>query len=208
MQPTDLLFSHNVIPLASIADIGHVDDIGAGLVDGGLPVVEVALRGQHGIPAIRRLTRRGDLLVGAGTVRSTAQAHEALEAGARFVVSPGLDPDVIEVARHAGVPVIPGVMTPSEVQAAVRLGLDHLKLFPAGAVDTAACLRSYSQVYPDVHFMPSGGVGPSNLSEYLCLPTVFAVSGSWITARADRGRAAVAQACRQAVAAAESVRPR
>ena len=208
MRPTDLILSHNVIPLASIADMDHVDDIGAGLVDGGLPVVEVALRGEHGIAAIRRLARHGDLLVGAGTVRTTAQAVEALEAGARFVVSPGLDPDVVEVARHAGVPVIPGVMTPSEVQAAVRLGLHYLKFFPAGVVDTAGCLRSYAQVFPDVHFMPSGGVAPGNLAEYLSVPTVFAVSGSWITAVAAAGRAAVAAACRRALAAAESARAR
>lgn len=200
------LFCHPVIPLASIAHMDHVDEIGAGLVDGGLPVVEVALRGRHGIAAIRSLARRGDLLVGAGTVRTVAQVHEVLDAGAQFVVCPGLDPSVVAAARTADVPVIPGVLSPSEVQAALRLGLDQVKFFPAGTVDALAFLQAYSEVFPDVQFMPSGGVGPSNLDDYLSRPNVFAVSGSWITTAASAGRAAVADACRRVADAVASVR--
>lgn len=195
------LLDHRVVPLASIASPDHVDALGDGLVAGGLPVVEVALRGSHGLPALRRLAGRGDLLVGAGTVLSVDQAEAALAAGAQFLVTPGLDADVVRFAQAARVPIVPGVLTPTEVQAAIRLGLTRLKLFPAGAVGGLALLSAYADVYRDVRFMPSGGVRPDTLAEHLAHPAVFAVSGSWIAAAAKDGAAAVARAARDAVEA-------
>lgn len=205
-RPADLA-AHPVIPLASIADASHVDAIGDGLVAGGLPVVEVALRGEHGLPALARLAARGDLLVGAGTVLSVDQAREAVSEGASFLVTPGLDTDVVAYARSAGIPIVPGVLTPTEVQAALRLGLDRLKLFPAGVFGSLALIRALSDVYRGVRFMPSGGVNAGNLAEHLAHPAVFAASGSWITTNAARGAAAVADAAREAVAIAASARP-
>lgn len=193
------LFEHRIIPLASVAQAADIDAIGAGLVAGGLPVVEVALRGEHGIPAIESLAARGDLLVGAGTVLSVAQAKEAIAAGARFVVTPGLDADVVRYVQDAGLPIVPGVLTPTEVQAALRLGLDRLKLFPAGAFQGLSVLSAYADVYRDVRFMPSGGVTADNLREHLSHRAVFAASGSWITKRAADGADAVADAARAAV---------
>lgn len=194
------VFEHRVIPLATVGHPGHIDAIGDGLVKGGLPVVEVALRGEHGLAAIRRLAARGDLLVGAGTVRSSAQARDAIEAGARFVVSPGLDTDVVRCVAQAGLAVIPGVLTPTEVSAAAQLGLHRVKLFPAAAVDTSALLSAYAAVFPEIMFMPSAGVTTANMREFLSQQTVFAVSGSWITAGADAD--AVTDAAREAVAVA------
>lgn len=196
------LFDHRVVPLASVTDPGHVDVIGDGLASGGLPVVEVALRGEHGLPAVRRLAERGDLLVGAGTVLTVAQAREALDAGASFVVTPGLDADVVRYVRDAGVPIVPGVLTPTEVQAAVALGLTRLKLFPAGVFGGLRVLSAYADVYRDVRFMPSGGIRQDNLAEHLAHPAVFAASGSWITAAAAQGVAAVGAAARAAVSVA------
>jgi len=193
------VFDHRVIPLATVRDPGHVDVIGDGLVDGGLPVVEVALRGEYGLAAIRRLSARGDILVGAGTVRSVAQAADAIEAGARFIVSPNLDDDVVEFVGRAGLAVIPGVLTPTEVGNAVRLGLHRLKLFPAAAVDARALLTAYRAVFPDVAFMPSAGITAASMAELLELQAVCAVSGSWITAAAARGATAVAEEARAAV---------
>ncbi|RWZ49917.1 bifunctional 4-hydroxy-2-oxoglutarate aldolase/2-dehydro-3-deoxy-phosphogluconate aldolase [Labedella phragmitis] len=191
--------SHRVVPLASISDLDHIDTIGDGLVAGGLPVVEVALRGAHGLPAVKRLVARGDLHVGAGTVLSVDLARRALDAGATFVVTPGLDPEVVDYVRDAGVPVIPGVLTPTEVQAAMALGLDRLKLFPANVFDGLALLTAYGDVYRDLRFMPSGGVRMQNLAAHLAHPAVFAVSGSWITAAAPQGAGSVAAAARAAL---------
>jgi 2-dehydro-3-deoxyphosphogluconate aldolase/(4S)-4-hydroxy-2-oxoglutarate aldolase len=193
-------FGHRVVPLASIADPDHVDAIGDGLVSGGLPVVEVALRGEHGLPALRRLATRGDLLVGAGTVLSVAQARTAIDEGAAFVVTPGLDADVVRFVQEAGLPIVPGVLTPTEVQAAVGLGLSRLKLFPAGVFGGLRALSAYADVYRDVRFMPSGGIRQDNLAEHLAHPAVFAASGSWITACASEGAEAVAAAARAAAA--------
>lgn len=192
------LFSHKIVPLASVADPAHVDAIGDGLVAGGLPVVEVTLRSAHALPAIERLAARGDLLVGAGTVLDVAQARDAIAAGAAFVVTPGLDADVVGHVGDAGLPIVPGVLTPTEVQTALRLGLDRLKLFPAAAFQALPLLSAYADVYPSVRFMPSGGVSPDNVAEHLRHRAVFAVSGSWITRRAVDGPEAVAEAARDA----------
>ena len=197
-SPTSL-FDHRVVPLASVADPAHVDAIGDGLVAGGLPVVEVALRGEHGLVAVRRLAERGDLLVGAGTVLSVDQARHSLDAGASFIVTPGLDADVVRFVQDAGVPIVPGVLTPTEVQAAIGLGLSRLKLFPAGVFGGLRLLSAYADVYRDVRFMPSGGIRQDNLAEHLAHPAVFAASGSWITALAAQGADAVSAAARAAV---------
>jgi 2-dehydro-3-deoxyphosphogluconate aldolase/(4S)-4-hydroxy-2-oxoglutarate aldolase len=185
-SPRGALFDHHVVPLASVTDPEHVDIIGDGLASGGLPVVEVALRGAHGLGAVRRLSERGDLLVGAGTVVSVDQARDALDAGATFIVTPGLDAEVVRFVHAAGVPIVPGVLTPTEVQAAIGLGLTRLKL-----------------VYREVRFMPSGGIRQENLAEHLAHPAVFAASGSWITGMASQGVEAVAAAAQ----AAASVEP-
>lgn len=192
------LFDHRVIPLATFADPSLVDVVGEGLVTGGLPVVEVALRGEHGLTAIDRLADRGDLLVGAGTVLTLDHARSALDAGASFVVTPGLDRDVVEFVQNAGAPVVPGVLTPTEVQTAIGMGLTRLKLFPAGVFGGLKLLSAYADVYREVRFMPSGGIHQSNLAEHLAHPAVFAASGSWIAAAAADGAGAVAAAARAA----------
>jgi 2-dehydro-3-deoxyphosphogluconate aldolase/(4S)-4-hydroxy-2-oxoglutarate aldolase len=175
------LWSHRIIPLATISDVDAIGAIGDGLLRGGLPVVEVALRGDHGLHAVDRLSRRGDVLVGAGTVLNVPQARAAIDAGARFVVTPGLDADVVRFVRDAGIPVIPGVLTPTEIQAARELGLRRVKLFPAGVFGGLALLSTLADVFRDMTFMPSGGVTPETLGSYLAHPAVFAASGSWIT---------------------------
>lgn len=188
-----------VIPLASIADLADVPALGDGLVAGGLRVVEVGLRTAQALPAIEQLAARGDLRVGAGTILTRQHAQDAITAGADFLVAPGLDLDVVAFAAERGVPLVPGVLTPSEVQAALRAGLTHLKLFPANAVDAFALLNGFADVYPDARFMPSGGVGPDTMGDYLDHRAVFAVSGSWIAKAAADGSDAVADLARQAL---------
>lgn len=193
------LFDNRVVPLASITEAKHIDVIGDGLVAGGLPVVEVALRGDHGVPAIKRLAARGDLIVGAGTVVAVDQAREVLDAGASFVVTPGLNTELVRFVQSAGVPIIPGVLTPTDVQTAIGLGLSRLKLFPAGIFGGLKLLSTYAAVFRDVRFMPSGGIRQENLAEHLAHEAVFAVSGSWITGAVTGGADAVAAAARAAV---------
>lgn len=195
------LWSHRIIPLATIPDADAVDAIGDGLVRGELPVVEVALRGDHGLDAVRRLSTRPELLVGAGTVLTAAQARDAIDAGARFVVTPGLDAEVVRFVRGAGIPIVPGVLTPTEVQAARALGIRRVKLFPAGAFGGLRLIETLADVFRDMTFMPSGGVTLATLGEYLAHPAVFAASGSWIT-RAAPDADAIAAAARKARSAA------
>lgn len=192
------VFSHGIIPLVSISDAAHIDVVGDGLVAGGLPIAEVALRGEYGLDALTRLAARGDILVGAGTVLSIDQAREAIDAGASFLVTPGLDAHVVRFAQDAGVPIIPGVLTPTEIQTALSLGLTRLKLFPAGVFGGLALLNAYAEVFRTVRFMPSGGINPANLRETLAHRAVFAASGSWITAAASQGAEAVSTLARDA----------
>jgi 2-dehydro-3-deoxyphosphogluconate aldolase/(4S)-4-hydroxy-2-oxoglutarate aldolase len=195
------LFSHRVIPLASISDPAVVDAIGDGLVSGGLPVVEVALRGDLGLPALKHLADRGDILVGAGTVLSIDQARAAIDAGAAFIVTPGLDLEVVNYVRGANLPIVPGVLTPTEIQSARAAGLTRVKLFPAGVFGGIALIEAYAAVFRDVQFMPSGGIGPANLAAHLAHPAVFAASGSWIVQPAAQGAKAVAERALEAVKA-------
>lgn len=180
-----------IVPLASFKTPAEADAGAEGLLAGGLPIVEVALRTDYGMQALGRLAQRQDLTVGAGTVLTLEQAKRVVDAGADFAVTPGLSPHIVEFFTDAGIPVLPGVLTPSEVQRALSLGLDHLKLFPANAVDGFAMLDACAAVYPQVRFIPSGGVAASNAAEYLSRPNVFAVSGSWILKGAAQGAHAV-----------------
>jgi 2-dehydro-3-deoxyphosphogluconate aldolase/(4S)-4-hydroxy-2-oxoglutarate aldolase len=196
-----------VVPLATVRDAAAADTIADGLVGGGLPVLEVALRNDYGMAAIERIAARGDVAVGAGTVLTLEQLRRSLDAGASFVVAPGLDEEIVETALAAGVPVLPGIMTPSDVQRGIRLGLRRLKLFPAGVAGGLALISALAPVFPGIGFMPSGGVNAKNLTEYLAHPAVFAASGSWIASseRVAAGADAVATAAREAVLIQESV---
>ncbi|WP_163746499.1 bifunctional 4-hydroxy-2-oxoglutarate aldolase/2-dehydro-3-deoxy-phosphogluconate aldolase [Mycolicibacterium helvum] len=200
------IFTQPVVPLATLTSPTQADTLADGLVAGELPVVEVTLRHAYGLTAIERLAARGDLMVGAGTVRTAVEARQVIESGAQFIVTPGLDPEVVSVAQDVGVPIIPGVLTATEVLAARRLGVDHVKLFPASSVDALAMLDAYADVFPDVGFMPSAGMSAANISEFLSRPAVFAVSGSWIATAARDGAAAVTTSARAALRAAQSAR--
>ncbi|WP_144720100.1 bifunctional 4-hydroxy-2-oxoglutarate aldolase/2-dehydro-3-deoxy-phosphogluconate aldolase [Agrococcus jejuensis] len=198
---------HRLVPLAAPSTPGESAALADGLVAGGIGIVEVALRTPHAMDALRTIASRGDLVAGAGTVLDADQARAAIDAGARFLVSPGLSADVVAVAQAAGVDVLPGVMTATEVTMARDLGLRRLKLFPAGVAGGLALLDAYASVFADVTFMPSGGVSESTLATHLAHPAVFAVSGSWLAAgpAMREGADAVAAIAARAVAIAEAV---
>ncbi len=177
------LAGHLLVPVVVIDDAGAADSLGDALVAGGLPVAEVTFRTAAGLESLRRLAARGDILVGAGTVLTPAQVDQAVAAGAEYIVSPGLSRAVVERCLEHQVLPLPGAVTATEVQAALELGLTTVKFFPAESSGGAAAVRALAAPFTDVGFMPTGGIGPKNLADYLSLPAVRAVGGSWMVPR-------------------------
>jgi 2-dehydro-3-deoxyphosphogluconate aldolase/(4S)-4-hydroxy-2-oxoglutarate aldolase len=170
-----------IIPVIVIDDPADAVPLARTLCDGGLPCAEVTLRTPRAMDALRRITSEvPEMLVGAGTVLAPAQAAEARAAGARFVVAPGFSPAVVEYCQGVGLAVFPGVCTPTEVEMALGAGLSVLKFFPAEAIGGLAFLKAIAAPYTIVSFMPTGGIGPSNLASYLAFPRVIACGGSWM----------------------------
>lgn len=151
------------------------------MLEAGIGAIEVTFRAAGAAAAIERIRIAVPaMLVGAGTVLTTSQATEALEAGAEFVVAPGSNPDVVGAVLDAGALMIPGVATPTEVEANLARGLSLLKLFPAEVIGGVGMLRALRGPYPNVRFVPTGGIGPANLAMYLAEPNVVACGGSWL----------------------------
>ncbi len=180
----ELLCSRRVIPVAMFAELNTVLPVAEALEAGGLPVVEVTFRTPIAAAAVRALATTGHMLVGAGTIVRPDQVDLALDAGAQFIVSPGFSPKVVERCQAVGLPVLPGVTTATDVMAALDLGIDLLKLFPAEASGGLDLLRALQGPFPDVRFVPTGGVNSENAAEYLSLPSVAAIGGSWMVAPA------------------------
>jgi 2-dehydro-3-deoxyphosphogluconate aldolase/(4S)-4-hydroxy-2-oxoglutarate aldolase len=171
-----------VIPVIVLKDSADAAPVAEALIEGGIPIFEITLRTEAGLPSIEEVAKKfPDALTGAGTVLDRSQARQAIDAGSRFIVSPGWDDGVVETAQAAGIPVVPGVATASEVQRAYNYGLRVLKLFPAGIAGGIPMLKALSSVYSEVGFVPTGGVSAGNLADYLALPNVTAVGGSWLT---------------------------
>jgi 2-dehydro-3-deoxyphosphogluconate aldolase / (4S)-4-hydroxy-2-oxoglutarate aldolase len=200
-----------VVPVVEIDDAAAAVPLGQALLAGGLPCAEITFRTVAAPDAIAAL-RRGcpALLVAAGTILSVEDADAALGAGAAFLVTPGLDAAVIGHATDRGVPILPGVCTPTEIQAARAHGLRVVKLFPAEPVGGVDFVRAVSAPYRDVRFVPTGGISPANLAGYLALPQVIACGGSWMVrpeliAAGDFDE--VTRLTRAAIGIARSVRP-
>ena len=174
------LAAERVVPVLSPASADEAERACHALLDGGLSTVEITFRTPAAVEAIRRAMKIDGLIVGAGTVLSTAQLTQAVEAGASFAVAPGTSVTVIEAARSAGVTFIPGVATPSEIEEARAHGCRTLKVFPAATLGGPAFIKAVSAVYPDVRFVPTGGITAENLASYLEVPTVLACAGTWI----------------------------
>ena len=198
-----------VIPVVVLDEAVHAETLGEALIAGGLPVAEVTFRTSAAAEAIRRLVARGDILVGAGTVLTVDQLEEAVAAGARFVVSPGLSAEVVRRAQEIGIPILPGIGTATELMAAKALGLTTVKFFPAAILGGAPAIKALAGAFPGMHFVPTGGVNPGNLSDYLGLEVVPAVGGSWMVPSklvASGDVDALTQLVRDAVAAAAAIR--
>ena len=199
-----------LVPVVVIGDAGDAGLLADALVAGGLPVAEVTFRTPAAGEAIRVIADRGDVLVGAGTVLTAAQVDQAVAAGARYVVSPGLSRAVVERCAEHGVLALPGAVTATEVQAALELGLSTVKFFPAGTSGGAAAIKALAAPFGAVRFVPTGGIGPANLAEYLALPSVVAVGGSWMVPAervAAHDKAGLVDLISAAVATRRAIRP-
>ena len=173
-----------LVPVVELETAEQAVPLGRALIAGGLPCMEVTFRTGAAADGIRALAAAcPEILVGAGTVLTTAQADAAREAGASFLVAPGFNPVIAAHASSIGLQMFPGVCTPTEIEAALGVGLDTLKFFPAEVAGGVAFLKGVAAVYPTVRFIPTGGIGPGNLAGYLALRTVLACGGSWMVNR-------------------------
>ncbi|EMS7710415.1 bifunctional 4-hydroxy-2-oxoglutarate aldolase/2-dehydro-3-deoxy-phosphogluconate aldolase [Vibrio cholerae] len=169
-----------IVPVIAINDVAHALPLAKVLVENGLPCAEVTFRTAAAAESIRIMREAyPDLLIGAGTVLTTAQVDEAIAAGADFIVSPGLNPTTVKYCQQRNIAIIPGVNNPSLVEQAMEMGLRTLKFFPAEPSGGIAMLKALSAVYP-VSFMPTGGINPNNAQEYLALKSVVACGGTWM----------------------------
>jgi 2-dehydro-3-deoxyphosphogluconate aldolase/(4S)-4-hydroxy-2-oxoglutarate aldolase len=182
MPQPSLLRRCPVVPVVVLDDPDRAVPLGKALLAGGIDVVEITLRTDAGLEAIRRLAGLPDLHVGAGSVLVPDHVDQVVEAGARFAVSPGLSADVVQRCRARGIPALPGVATASDLMAATALGLDEVKFFPAGLLGGPAAIRALAAPFTRMSFLPSGGVNADNMADYLAVPAVPAVSGSWMVA--------------------------
>ncbi len=173
---------YGVIPVLIPEDLQRVRRLGIALRAGGLPVIEIAFRTDSAVEALRMLTLNPQMLVGAGTVLTAEQVDLAYHAGARFIVTPGFTTAVIERCQRLGMPVIPGAANATDIIAALDHGIRLLKFFPAEAAGGIRVLRSLQGPFPDVRFIPTGGIDASNAGSYLSQPFVAAVGGSWTVA--------------------------
>ena len=177
----DKISAMGVVPVVAIENASDAVGLGDALIGGGLPCAEITFRTAAAASAIRTLCNsHPGILVGAGTILTKSDAETAVDAGASFVVTPGFDGDLVDWCLDQRIPVIPGVMTPTDINAAINRKLNVLKFFPAEAAGGIKTLKAISGPYGNIKFVPTGGITLDNLEEYLSLPNVVACGGSWL----------------------------
>ena len=170
-----------IVPVVAINDAKDAVALADALIAGGLPVAEITFRTAAGEAAIKAISEaRPEMLVGAGTVTSVDQAKRAIAAGAKFIVTPGFSDEVTAYAAAQGMPIFPGVCTPTEIMMTLRYNLPVVKFFPAGNYGGLATIKALNGPFPALKFMPTGGVSASNLQEYLSYKNIIACGGSWM----------------------------
>ena len=182
---TSVLHVSPVIPVVTISDPQHAVPVARALADGGVRIIELTLRTDSALESLKRIaTEVPDILVGAGTILTPAQADAAVGAGAQFLVSPGVTPALLDHMLTVGVPILPGVATVGEVMAVLERGLTAMKFFPAGPAGGPDYLAAIGAPIPQVQFCPTGGISLDSAPGYLSRPNVSCVGGSWLTPRA------------------------
>ena len=199
-----------IVPVIKISDANRAADLAKALCAGGMPTAEVTFRTAAAAESIYRMREaHPEMLVGAGTVLTKQSLDEAIAAGAQFIVAPGLNPSIVEAALAKDVPVVPGCMTPTEIELAMLLGLTFVKFFPAEAAGGVRFLKAVSAPYAGIRFMPTGGISMKNAADYLALPYVVCCGASFIASDEQIGSGRfdeITEAARQAKELADSIR--
>ncbi|WP_127754061.1 bifunctional 4-hydroxy-2-oxoglutarate aldolase/2-dehydro-3-deoxy-phosphogluconate aldolase [Devosia sp. 1566] len=169
-----------VVPVIILDDVALARPLAEALVAGGLPILEVTLRTPNALKVIEEMGKVTGAIVGSGTVRTAQHMKQSVDAGCRFMVSPGISPRILDAADDMGIPLLPGIGTPSEAMTAAERGYSFLKFFPAEALGGAPVLKAFASPLPDITFCPTGGIDPAKAKVYLGLPNVICVGGSWI----------------------------
>ena len=209
MNTADRMRRTGIVPVVVLDDAKDAVPTANALLAGGVSVMEITFRTAAAADSIKAVSENcPEMLVGAGTVVTLEQCKQALECGAQFIVSPGLDPEVVSWCVERNVPITPGCVTPTEIMAAMKLGLNVVKFFPAGVYGGLKAMKALSAPFTDVKFLPTGGVNAANIKEYVDEPFVHAVGGSWVCPKADIAEGnfeKITQLCREARKAAMEV---
>ena len=181
LQPDTLFAQGPVVPVIVVKDLADAVPMAKALLAGGIKVLEVTLRTPVALDAIRLLSQEvPDAIVGAGTVTTAEQLQQCIDAGAKFAISPGLTRELLQAGKDAPIPLIPGIASISELMEGTGLGYTHFKFFPAEAAGGVKTLKSIHGPFADIRFCPTGGINEKNFLDYLALPNVKCVGGSWI----------------------------
>lgn len=180
MQVTDRLQQLAVVPVVALDSADQALPLAEALEAGGLPCLEITYRSEAATESIRRVAATGRFLLGAGTVTRVQQVHEAADAGAQFIVSPGVSPLILDACRERGLPALPGTCTPTDIMTARTYGCDVVKFFPAEAYGGLATIKALAGPFPRLRFMPTGGISRDNLTAYLGFDRIVACGGSWM----------------------------
>ena len=204
LQPDTLFAQGPVVPVIVVKDLADAVPMAKALLAGGIKVLEVTLRTPVALDAIRLLAQEvPDAIVGAGTVTTPEQLQQCIDAGAKFAISPGLTRELLQAGKDAPIPLIPGIASISELMEGTGLGYSHFKFFPAEAAGGVKTLKSIHGPFADIRFCPTGGINEKNFLEYLALPNVKCVGGSWIVpddAVSNKDWARITELCNVAVA--------
>ncbi|HEY9043087.1 MAG TPA: bifunctional 4-hydroxy-2-oxoglutarate aldolase/2-dehydro-3-deoxy-phosphogluconate aldolase [Rheinheimera sp.] len=204
LQPDTLFAQGPVVPVIVVKDLADAVPMAKALLAGGIKVLEVTLRTPVALDAIRLLAQEvPDAIVGAGTVTTPEQLQQCIDAGAKFAISPGLTRELLQAGKDAPIPLIPGIASISELMEGTGLGYSHFKFFPAEAAGGVKTLKSIHGPFADIRFCPTGGINEKNFLEYLALPNVKCVGGSWIVpddAVSNKDWARITELCNAAVA--------
>ena len=207
---SEKMASYSIVPVVVLNDPKDAAPLAKALIDGGLPCAEVTFRTDAAEESIKIITRDfPEMFVGAGTVLTVEQVDRAVAAGAKFIVCPGFDPEIVDYCISKDIPIFPGCVTPSEVSQAVKRGLTNLKFFPAEQYGGVATIKAITAPFTTVKFMPTGGIGPKNIREYLSCDKILCCGGSWMV-KGDLIKAGefdkICELTKEAVAIAKEIR--
>ncbi len=204
------LKSFGVVPVVVLEHVQDAAPLAKALEEGGLPVAEVTFRTKAALESISAMKQAcPDMLVGAGTILKVSQVDEAINAGAQFIVTPAFDAEITKYCLEHDIPILPGTSTPTDVQAAYKLGVDVVKFFPAEQAGGLAMIKAIAAPYNMMTFMPTGGIGPKNMKDYLAYEKILCVGGSWMVKKEwieQRDFAKIAEETKKAVALLKEVR--